>query len=129
MNEAARPDPRNKFLAERSIAVVGVSRNSGYGKKAFRHLKSKGYRVYPLNRETTWVEGQACYSRLDDLPEQVWAVVIVVPPAETGKVVEDCIRLGVKHVWMQPGAQSPIACQRARDSGISVVDDACILLM
>ena len=119
---------KEDFLAERSIAVVGVSRTKGFGNMAFRELKKKGYRVYPVNQYATVVEGEKCYCSLDDLPGPVGGVLTVVPPAQTEKVVADCVRLGIRRVWMQQGAESQEAIRLCEERGISAVHSACILM-
>ncbi|MBN2575276.1 MAG: CoA-binding protein [Deltaproteobacteria bacterium] len=116
------------FVAQKTLAVVGVSRTRGFGNKLFRHLRQKGYRVFPVNSQTDSVEGERCFRRLDDLPEPVAGVVAVVPPAQTKNVVEDCARLGIKHIWMQQGAESEAAVALCRDKGIAVVAGECLLM-
>jgi len=119
---------KQAFLAEKRIAVVGVSRTSGFGNIAFRELTKKGYQVYGVNRNAATAEGVTCYRSLDELPEPVGAVLAVVPPAETEKVVSDCARLGIKRIWMQQGAQSAEAVRLCNEAGISEVHGACILM-
>ena len=119
---------KEAFIAEKTLAIVGVSRTQGFGNKLFRHLKKRGYRVFAVNRLAENVEGEACYRRLDDLPERMGGVVTVVPPAETEKIVEDCVRLGITRVWMQQGSESRAAIARCREKGIAEVHGACLLM-
>jgi hypothetical protein len=116
------------FVAQKTLAVVGVSRTRGFGNTLLRHLRRRGYRVFPVNSQTDTVEGERCYRRLDDLPEPVTGVVAVVPPAETKNVVADCARLGIKHLWMQQGAESDEAVALCREKGIAVVSGQCLLM-
>jgi hypothetical protein len=116
------------FVAQKTLALVGVSRTRGFGNTLFRHLKQRGYRVFPVNSQTDTVEGERCYRRLDDLPEPVAGVVAVVPPAQTKNVVEDCARLGIKHIWMQQGAESEDAVALCREKGIAAVPGQCLLM-
>jgi predicted CoA-binding protein len=116
------------FLAQKTIALVGVSRTRGFGNTLFRHLQRQGYRVFPVNSQADTVEGQPCYRRLDDLPEPVTGVVVVVPPAQTKLIVEDCARLSIKHLWIEQGAVSDEALALCRDKGIAVVPGQCLLM-
>jgi predicted CoA-binding protein len=116
------------FVAQKTLAVVGVSRTRGFGNNLFRHLKQRGYRVFPVNSQADTVEGERCFRRLDDLPEKVAGVVTVVPPAQTRNVVEDCARLNIRHVWMQQGSESDAAIALCREQGISEVHGACLLM-
>ncbi len=116
------------FVAQKTLAVVGVSRTRGFGNTLFRHLKGKGYRVFAVNAEADTVEGEPCFRRLDDLPEPVGGVVTVVPPAQTERVVADCARLGIGRVWMQQGSESDAAVKLCRKRGIAEVHGACLLM-
>ena len=116
------------FVSQKTLAVVGVSRTRGFGNTLYRHLKHRGFNVFPVNSQTDTVEGERCYRRLDDLPATVDGVVTVVPPAQTKNVVEDCARLGISRVWMQQGSESEAAIALCRDKGIAEVHGACLLM-
>lgn len=118
-----------EFIAQRTLAVVGVSRKGRkFGNLAYRELKTKGFRLFPVNPNAEIIEGDRCYPSLSALPEQVDGVLIVVPPAETGRVVRDAAAAGIRRVWMQQGAESPEAIRFCRENGISVVHGECILM-
>ena len=119
---------KEDFVAEKSLAIVGVSRTRGFGNTLFKHLKHQGYRVFPVNAQAEEVEGERCFRRLDDLPEPVGGVVTVVPPAETEKVAADCARLGIRRMWMQQGSESPAAVALCREKGISAVHGECLIM-
>ncbi|MCC6858914.1 MAG: CoA-binding protein [Bryobacterales bacterium] len=117
------------FLAERSLAVVGVSqRPRGFGRIAYKELKSKGYRVFAVNRGGGGVEGDPAYPSLSSLPEPVGGAVIVVPPQETERVVRDAAAAGIRKVWMQQGSESEAAIRYCEQGGMSVVHGRCILM-
>lgn len=117
-----------EFLAEKRIAVVGVSRTRGFGNIAWHELRRQGYEAFPVNAGADEVEGQRCYRRLADVPGPPKAVLAVVPPAETEKLVGECTRLGVRHLWMQQGSESEAAIRAAEAAGMSVVHHACVLM-
>jgi predicted CoA-binding protein len=117
-----------EFVAEKRIAVVGVSRTRGFGKLALHELRKKGYQVYPVNANADEVDGLRCYRRLADVPGPPPAVLAVVPPAETEKLVGECARLGVTKLWMQQGSESEAAIRAAEAAGLSVVHHACVLM-
>ena len=117
------------FVAQRALAVVGVSRSrEKFGNMAFRELKAKGYRVLPVNRNVDSIEGERCYPSLKELPEPVGGVLVVVPPAETVKVVQDAVEAGIQRVWLQRGAESEAAIRTCEQHGVSVVSGECILM-
>jgi predicted CoA-binding protein len=119
----------NDFLAQRRLAVVGVSRGGNkFGNAAFKELKAKGYQVIPVNPHAEVVEGELSYPSLSALPEPADGVLIVVPPDETEKVVRDAAEAGIPRVWMQQGSESVAAIRFCEEQGISAVHGECILM-
>jgi predicted CoA-binding protein len=117
------------FVSQRKLAVVGVSRQGKkFGTMAFRELKAKGYRLLPVHPKAETIEGERCYPNLAALPEPVDGVLVVVPPAETEKVVREAAAAGIKRVWMQQGAESPAAIKFCQENGLNVVHGECILM-
>jgi len=111
------------------IAVVGVSEDERkFGFKVFKDLMKKGQKVYGVNPNTNIVLGQKIYSRIKDLPKTPNLVITVVPPKVTEKIVDECISLGIKEIWMQPGSESEKVIKKAESNGISVIHDACIMI-
>jgi predicted CoA-binding protein len=117
-----------EILSEKRIAVVGVSRTRGFGNSALAALRAGGWEAWPVNARADEVGGERCFHALADLPQRPGAVVAVVPPAETEKVVEECLRLGIGKIWMQQGAESEAAIRRAEAGGMTVAHHACVLM-
>ncbi len=110
------------------VAVVGVSDDaSKYGHKIFRDLLKAGYPVKGVNPKGGFVLGSNLYKSLSELEKKPDLVITVVPPAATEAVVEECNKLGIKTVWMQPGSESDAAIEKARDYGIKAVT-ACFMV-
>lgn len=123
------PDEIQEFLTHKIWAVVGVSSNrEKYGYKVYAQLIKKGYQVLAVNPHLQKIDGRPCYPTLASLPLKPEAVSIVVPPRVTEQIVRECIRLGIPRIWMQPGAESSSAVQAAREHGIKVVYNQCILV-
>ena len=119
----------NEFANCRIWAVVGVSDSrEKYGNKIYRDLREAGYTVYAINPKLTEVEGTPCYSSLSALPETPDVVDVVVPPAVSEAVVDECLKLGLKRIWFQPGSESEAAIAKAEAAGMQVVSDACIMI-
>ena len=120
-----------KFLAAKTYAVAGASnRQHKFGNKVFRHLIAAGRETYPLNPAQEEIEGHQAYPAIADLPIVPEALSVITPAEVTRKVVADAIAAGVKHIWMQPGAEDVQASQAARAAGINVIDDgSCILIL
>jgi uncharacterized protein len=88
-------------------------------------LKSRGYRVIPVNPGCDRVLGERCYPSLADVPEQVDVVDIFRRASEAGRHVDEAIAIGASAVWMQLGVIDEAAAARARDAGLKVVMDRC----
>jgi predicted CoA-binding protein len=83
------------FLAQKRIAVVGVSRNEAQTANGiYRKFRENGYEVFPINPNAATVEGDLCYATVKDVPGGVDEVMIVTSPDITEQVVQDCIQAG-----------------------------------
>ncbi len=119
------------YLAAKTYAVAGASaRTHKYGYKVFKALLAAGRETYPLNPVTKEIEGHKAFPKIADLPVIPEALSIITPPEVTRQVIAEAVRAGVKHIWMQPGAEHDEASQSAREAGINVIDDgSCILVL
>lgn len=119
-----------RFLAGKTFAVVGASRDRGkYGNKVLRTYQQHAMTVYPVNPHASEVEGLKCYPDLKAVPEKVDGVSIITPPEITEEVVEQAAALDIKHVWMQPGADSAHALELAQETGMNVIAGGPCLLV
>lgn len=126
------------FLAQKTIAVVGVSDKRETGSNlAYRTFKREGYTVSTVNPRINTFDGAPCYPDLKSIPETPEAVFILANPKVTEQVVQQCVDLGIKHVWMhcmmgtKPGltpgmtSVSQDAVQLCREHGITVIPGSC----
>jgi hypothetical protein len=112
----------------KTLAVVGLSSKAmrpSHGVASY--MQSHGYRIIPVNPNETSVLGEKAYPVLDDVPEAVELVVIFRRPEFVPEVVEAAIRRGARVVWMQEGVIHEDAARRAREAGLTVIQDRCIL--
>ena len=131
-------DMVQNFLSQKGIAVVGVSdqRDTGCNLN-YRKFKQNGYQVYAVNPRIRAFEGDPCYPDLNSIPEAPEAVFILASPKVTEEIVQQCVDLGIKHVWMhcmmgtRPGlAQSMTSVSQdavamCREHGIQVIPGTC----
>jgi uncharacterized protein len=112
----------------KTFAVVGVSQDTTkYGHEIFETLMEYGYSVIPVNPKYERVDDVPCYSSLKALPEKPDVVVAVVPPVVTESVIQSCADLGIRTVWMPPGAWSEKAVEICQANGITEVHDVCLV--
>ena len=98
------------------------------GTRSCAYLQSQRV-VYPVNPTADEVEGLKAYASLTELPETVHGLSIITPPRVTESVIEEATRLGIEHVWMQPGAESDAAIQLAEQSGMNLIAGGPCLLV
>ena len=119
----------DEFLAQKTLAIVGVSRSGKkFGNAILKDLTKLGYRLLPVHPEAAEVDGQRAYPSLAALPEAVGGVIVVVPPAQAEQVVKDAAANGIRRVWLQQGAGSPAAITFCQENGMSVVHGECVLM-
>ena len=110
------------------IAVVGLSpKTSRDSNKVARYLLEQGYDIIPVNPGQQQILERTCYKSLEDIPFAVDVANLFINPARIPPVVEQCIRIGVKTIWMQLGVVHNEAASKARDAGIETVMNRCIM--
>jgi len=117
-----------KLLNEvHTIAVVGLSPNSA--RPSFgvaKALQSFGYRIFPVRPMITEVLGEKAYSDLESLPEVPDIVDVFRASEHVPAIVDSCIKLGIKKIWLQDGVIHEEAALRAKQAGITLVMDRCM---
>ena len=114
--------------SSKTIAVVGLSNRKfrpSYG--VAEYLKSAGYRIIPVNPNESEILGEKCYARLEDIPGKVDIVDIFRRSEFVPEIVDSAIRIGARAIWMQEGVVNPEAAEKARQAGLFVAMDLCIL--
>jgi uncharacterized protein len=122
-------DQINDLLrSSKTIAVVGLSDSPlrvSHGVSAYMQLQ--GYRIIPVNPGCDFVLGEKSYRSLLDIPEKVDIVNIFRRPEFVPKIVDQAIQIKAPAIWMQETVIHEQAAEKARQSGIVVVMDKCIL--
>jgi hypothetical protein len=90
-------------------------------------MRAHGYRIIPVNPTIKEWLGEKAYPSLLDVPEKVDIVDVFRRPDAVPQVVEQAIQIKAPAIWLQEGVIHEEAAQRARNAGIFVVMDLCIL--
>ena len=129
MSSSPQSDPITDLLQRsKTIAVVGLSCNPlrpSHGVSAY--MQSHGYRIVPVNPNIDECLGQKAYRSLLEVPEKIDIVNIFRRSEFVEEVVDQAIKLKVPAVWMQEEVIHEKAAANARQAGIFVVMDRCIL--
>jgi uncharacterized protein len=129
MASVPQSDPITELLKHaKTIAVVGLSNSPlrpSHGVSAY--MQNQGYRIVPVNPQIKEALGETAYPSLLDVPETIDIVNIFRRPEFVGEIVDQAIQLKVPAIWMQEEVINEAAAAKARQHGIFVIMDRCIL--
>jgi len=118
-----------KIYEMKNIAVVGMSKTEGKAANYVpKYLIEQGYNVIPVNPTALEIMGKKSYAAVSSVPESVDIVDIFRPSADVPAVVQDALKKdGIKVIWMQEGIYSEQAERMAKEKGVDVVYNRCML--
>lgn len=126
---AATSDPITDLLSRaKTIAVVGLSDSPlrpSHGVSAY--MQAQGYRIIPVNPTIAEALGEKAYASLLDVPDKIDIVDIFRRPEFVDEIVDQAIRLQIPAIWMQEEVINEAAAAKAREAGMFVAMDRCIL--
>lgn len=112
----------------KTIAVVGMSpkpeRPSHY---VSIYMQENGYTIIPVNPGQNEIAGLTSYPSLLDIPNQVDVVDVFRRPEHVVPIAEAAIKIGAKALWLQDHVINEEAAQLAKDAGLLVVMNDCML--
>jgi len=112
----------------KTIAVVGLSDSPmrpSHGVSAY--MQAQGYRIIPVNPQVSEALGEKSYASLLEVPEKIDLVDVFRRPEFVDEIVEQAIQLKIPALWLQEDVVNERAAEKARQAGIFVVMDLCIL--
>ncbi len=130
-HQSATLEVIENFLAQKRFALAGLSRNAGSdSRRLFEELRKRGYDIVPLNPNAIQMDGQRCFSRVQDIQPPVQGVLVMTSPQVAETVVNDCAAAGVRRIWLYRGAVgkgsvSERALAVCKQRGIEVVAGEC----
>jgi predicted CoA-binding protein len=116
---------REQFWGYESYAVIGHSAKAPFPRLTYGALKALGKRVVAVDPDAPTIEGDKAYASLADVPHDVDAVVIEVPPAETKGWVEQAADRKVPRAWIHMNRDTPEALAAAADKGVELCTGTC----
>ena len=117
-----------KILSLNRIAVIGMSKNSSKAAHYVpKYLLDHGYDITPVNPTSDEILGKKCYSSISEIPEDVDVVDVFRPSDQVLSVVQEAIKKKPKVIWLQEGIHNLEAEELARESGIQIVFNRCML--
>jgi predicted CoA-binding protein len=120
------------FLNQKNnFAIVGVSRNpKKYGRIVYENLKNKGFTIFGINPKIDKIDNDKIYDDLIQLSKfkKIDVIIFVVPPNIVKEMIADCLKLGIKKIWLQPGSESNEIIKTFAQNKIDVIYNQCIML-
>lgn len=111
----------------KTIAVVGLSPNPDRPSHGVaRAMQGFGYTIIPVHPRAREVLGVKAYPRLAEVPLPIDLVDVFRRAEHLDGVVDECLKLGLKNIWIQEGIVNEVAALRAQGAGMTVVMDRCI---
>ncbi len=119
----------DNFLSKKEMALAGVSRNKKkFGNQVYVALKDKGFNIVPINPNTEDIAGTKCYPDVASIPEGTDRLLIMTPKDATSKLVDEAIKKGIKHIWIQQDSDTTEAVKMARDADVNLIHKKCIMM-
>jgi predicted CoA-binding protein len=119
----------DQFYAGNKFAVIGVSENKKkFGSVLYKELIKAGLDVTPVNPNLKEFEGKKCFPSVNELPEDIDAIVVSTKPKHTIKVVKDAEAKGIKQIWLQQGSEDEEIIEYVSDKDLNVIYKKCAIM-
>lgn len=119
----------NDFMAQKNIAIAGVSRKKQkFGNAIYKELDKKGYTLYPMNPNMEEYDGKKCYPDITSLPDDITAIVLNTKPEVTKKLLEEAHHKGIHHIWLQQGSADKQTIELAEKSESNIITKQCVIM-
>jgi predicted CoA-binding protein len=129
VQETNKAEIRRILKESQTVAVVGLSpREEQDSHRVAKYLQSQGYRIIPVNPNADEILGERSYPDLVSIPEPIDVVDVFRRSEAVPGIVEEAIKVGARTVWMQEGVIHEKAAARAREAGLRVVMDRCMMM-
>jgi predicted CoA-binding protein len=121
-------DEIRSILSLKKVAVIGMSKHSQKAAQFVpKYLSENGYEIIPVNPTTHEILGKKCYSEISEVQDEIDIVDIFRPSEQVLPIVKDAIKIKPKVIWLQEGIHNTEAEELARNAGIKVVFNRCML--
>jgi len=119
----------DQFFTSKKYAVIGVSNDKKkFGGALYKEYVKAGFDVVPVNPGLAEFEGNKCYASVNELPEEVDALIVPTKPKHTINVLKDAENKGIKQVWLQQGSEDEYCIEYAEKSSMNVIYKKCAIM-
>ena len=121
-------DQIRQILSLKKVTIVGMSQHPGKAAHGVpRYLSENGYDITPVNPNADEILGKKCFDEISQVQEDIDIVDVFRPSDQVLPIVKEAIKKNPKVIWLQEGIHNQEAEKLARDAGIEVVFNRCML--
>ena len=121
-------DEIRNFLSLKKVAVIGISRSESKAAHFVpKYLSENGFDIIPVNPNSNEILSKKCYKEITEVEGDIDIVDVFRPSEEVLPFVRDAIKKNPKVIWLQEGIHNEEAENLAREHGIDVVFNRCML--
>ncbi|MCK4663961.1 MAG: CoA-binding protein [Bacteroidales bacterium] len=119
----------NDFFSCKNYAFIGISSSGDkFSNSLYEELKKKNFTLFPVNPNINEYEEDKCYENVKDIQENIEGAIILTPKIQTELIIKDCLSKGIKHIWIQQGAENDDAIKYAKENNINVIYKECVFM-
>ena len=121
-------DEIGNFLSLKKVAVIGISRSESKAAHFVpKYLSENGFDIIPVNPNSNEILSKKCYKEITEVEGDIDIVDVFRPSEDVLPFVRDAIKKNPKVIWLQEGIHNEEAENLAREHGIDVVFNRCML--
>ena len=121
-------DEIRNFLLLKKVAVIGISRSESKAAHFVpKYLSENGFDIIPVNPNSNEILSKKCYKEITEVEGDIDIVDVFRPSEDVLPFVRDAIKKNPKVIWLQEGIHNEEAENIAREHGIDVVFNRCML--
>ena len=117
-----------EILNLKKVAVIGMSKHQDKAAHFVpKYLSENGFDIIPVNPNSDEILNKKCYKEINDIKDDIDIVDVFRPSEDVLPFVKDAIKKNPKVIWLQEGIHNEEAENLAREHGIDVVFNRCML--
>jgi len=116
------------FLNLKKVAVIGMSRTESKAAHFVpKYLSENGFDIIPVNPNSNEILNKKCYKKITDIDDEIDIVDVFRPSEDVLPFVKEAIKKNPKVIWLQEGIHNEEAENLAKEHGIDIVFNRCML--
>ncbi len=117
-----------EILNLKKVVVIGMSNHKEKAAHFVpKYLSENGFDIIPVNPNNDEILNKKCYKEINDIKGDIDVVDVFRPSEDVLPFVKDAIKKNPKVIWLQEGIHNEEAENLAREHGIDVVFNRCML--